>query len=58
MGFFSRSTPSTPSLPTPSEPVRTREELEAITRAQRTGNFNDPGRGPARQDGSSEHVVA
>jgi hypothetical protein len=55
MGMFSR-TPA-PSVPTPAEPVRTREELTVIANSQRAGDFTDPGRGPAQQNGRPERVI-
>lgn len=56
MGLFSRSEKAAPA-PTVAEPVKTREELTAITREQQTGDFMDPGRGPVQQNGRIERVV-
>jgi hypothetical protein len=52
MGIFSK--PSQPSAP--AEPVLSREELTRIAANQQSGNFMDPGRGPAQQDGRVETV--
>lgn len=55
MGIFSR-TPRT--TPVQSDPVLTREELTAITKAQQSGNPTDPGRGPVQSTtGRSETVI-
>jgi hypothetical protein len=54
MGLFRSKTAA--SVPSPGEPVRTREELTRIARGQRSGDFMDPGRGPAQEDGRAETV--
>lgn len=66
MGIFSRSSGSSGSstsrksknTPVHTEPVLSREELTAITKAQRSGNPSDPGRGPVQSTaGRSETVI-
>lgn len=56
MGIFSR-TPKEAVTTTTGETVKTREELTAIAKGQRTGNFMDPGRGPAQSNGQPELVT-
>lgn len=66
MGLFSKSSSSSGSAtsrksrntPVHTEPVRSREELSAIAKAQRSGNPADPGRGPVQSTtGRSETVI-
>lgn len=52
MGIFSK----TPEPSAPAEPVLSREQLTQIANSQQSGNFMDPGRGPAQQDGRVETV--
>lgn len=68
MGWFSKSSSSgsgstrasrkSRNRPVHTEPVLTRAELEARTKAQRDGNFMDPGRGGYQETtGRTERVI-